>query len=151
MADRPRTFTELMAAGLRGGGGLDASSPFVGTRVTPGYVPAPNSEALGSETGAPPRPRYFSMALPAGQTVLVAPPTRDNRVCFVTTPNVGFTVYVGDDGLTTLNGFAISAGDQEEFPLVGFQGLYALTNAPVLLRIQVAITPILLAERERRL
>ena len=154
MADRVRTFAELTAAmaNLKGspGGGLD-SSHIIGVRTTPGYAPSPNSEALGSETGAPPRPRYFSMAIPRGQTVLVAPPTRDNRVLFITAPNVGFTVFVGDDGLTTRNGFALLSGQQEEFPLVGFQGLYAMSNAPVLLRIQVAITTILLAERELRL
>ena len=150
MSDRPRTFSELMAASLRGGG-LDAPH-FSSVRTTQGYTPAPNSEALGSETGAPPRPRYFSMAIPSGvDAVLVAPPTRDNRVVFITSPNVGFTVFVGDDGLTVNNGFALTAGTQEEFPLVGFQGLYAITNAPVLLRVQVAITPILLAERERKL
>lgn len=150
MSDRPRSFAELTAAMTNMRGGLDAPA-VAGVRLQPGYTPAPNSEALGSLTGAPVRPRYFSMAIPAGQTVLVAPPTRDNRVVFITTPNVGFSVYVGDDGLTTNNGMVLPSGQQEEFPLVGFQGLYALTDAPVLLRVQVAITPILLAERERRL
>ncbi len=123
-----------------------------GTRVTPGYQPTPNSEPLGSETGAPPRPRYYSVAiLPGAAPTLIAPDTRDNRIVTLVPPNVGFTLFIGDAGVSINNGYAMQAGVSDDFPLVGYQGLYAVTDAPVVLRLQVKIFPILLAERERRL
>lgn len=128
--------------------------PSLHTNPAGGYRPTPNSEPLGSETGAPPRPRYFSTSVPpvARQpAVVVAPETRDNRIVTLLAPLIGFTIYVGDAGVSPQNGYALIPGIADDFPLVGFQSLYAITDAPVFLRLQVKIFPILLAERERRL
>lgn len=142
-----RSVTEMLGLGSPMGGSLLPA----GVRVTPGYQPTPNSEPLGSETGAPPRPRYFSTVV--GQTAsLIATGTRDNRICTVVAPIVGgFTIYVGDAGVSTRNGYALVPGIADDFPLVGFQELFAVTDAPTILRVQVKIFSILLAERERRL
>jgi hypothetical protein len=141
--------------GLGAAPGEMGHSFIPGVRHTPGYQPTPNSEPLGSETGAPPRPRWFSMQVaPYGTKnapVLIAPETRDNRIVTVVSPSVGFTVYVGDAGVSPLNGYALSPGVSDDFALVGFQSLYAVTDAPVFLRLQIKIFSILLAERERRL
>lgn len=127
-------------------------SPFVGTRVTPGYQPTPNSEPLGAETGAPVRPRYYSVAIrPGAAPTQIAPETRDNRIVTLLAPSVGFTVFIGDEGVSARIGYSMQGGVADDFPLVGFQALYAVTDAPVVLRVQVKIFPILLAERERRL
>ena len=139
--------------GLFGPGDMGgAPGGITGTRSTQGYQPTPNSEPMGSITGVPVRTRAYALPLVAGSNpIVIAPGTRENKVVLITPPDVGFMVFVGDSGVTPLNGFALIPGTQNEFPLPGFQELYAVTNAPVTLIVQITITPILLAERERRL
>ncbi len=135
------------------GGFPDFGNPFVpGVRSTPGYQPTPNSEPMGSITGVPVRTRLYSVPLLPGSSVQIVPPTRENRVALITTPAVGFTVYVASDGGASADtGMALPAGQTTEVIIPGFQEIYAITDAPVTLRISIQIAPILLAERERRL
>lgn len=140
-----------MAGGFGNGPGVGA--PFAaGARANPGWQPTPNSEPQGSLTGAPPRTVLRSIPLVAGQATVLAAGTRENRILFVTPPSVGFTVFIGEAGVSTLNGVALPAGRTSEIPLVGLQDVYAVTNAPagVILRVQLMISMILAAETERR-
>jgi len=126
--------------------------PGVGpARSTPAWQPTPNNAPEGSLTGAPVRTVLKSVPLLAGTSpIVIAPGTRENRVVFITPPDIGFTVFVGDAGVSAQTGYALPGGVTSEIPLVGFQELYAVTNAPVLVRVQIQITSILAAETERR-
>ncbi|HEV3059577.1 MAG TPA: hypothetical protein VGY48_15110 [Vicinamibacterales bacterium] len=125
--------------------------PGVGpARSTPAWQPTPNNAPEGSLTGAPVRTILKSVPLVVGALTVIAPGTRENRVLFITPPDVGFTVYVGDANVSPLTGCALPGGVTSEIPLVGFQEVYAVTDAPVLMRVQVMITSILAAETERR-
>jgi hypothetical protein len=122
-----------------------------GVRVSPGYQPTPNSEPMGSITGVPVRTRLYSFPLLAGASVQIISGTRENKIVLITPPDVGFTVYVGEAGVTPQTGFALQPGTEKEIILAGFQEIYAVSDAPVTLRLQIEVAPILLAERERRL
>jgi len=142
-------------AGAFGGfgdpGGMGGIGPS-GVRHTPGYQPTPNSEPMGSITGTPVRTRLYSFPLLPGPTaVQIISETRENKIALVTPPNVGFTVYIGDAGVTPQTGFALQPGVEKEIILAGFQQVFAVSDAPVMLRLQIEVAPILLAERERRL
>lgn len=142
-----------MAAGVFGfgdPGGMGGIGPS-GVRHTPGYQPTPNSEPMGAITGTPVRTRLYSFPLLPGQAVQIISGTRENKIALITPPNVGFTVYVGDAGVTAQTGFALQPGVEKEIILAGFQEIYAVSDAPIMLRLQIEIAPILLAERERRL
>jgi hypothetical protein len=139
-------------AGVFGLGDPGMNGVFPGTRVTPGYQPTPNSEPMGSITGTQVRTRLYSFPILAGALpVMIVQGTRENKVALITPPSVGFTVYVGDAGVSPLTGMALIPGTANEIVLGGFQEVYAVTDAPVLLRVQIQVAPILLAERERRL
>ncbi len=133
-------------------GGLGNPGPgFPGVRSTPGYQPTPNSEPVGYQTGAPPRTRMFSLSLPAGTTpIQIIQGTPENRIVILTAPNVAFTIFIGNEGVDTRTGFALPAGLAQEIPIVGLQDIYAVTDAPVPLRLQVIVSSILLAERQRQ-
>jgi len=125
--------------------------PGVGpARSTPAWQPTPNNAPEGSLTGAPVRTVLKSVPLLANVATVIAPGTRENRVVFITPPDIGFTVFVGDAGVSARVGYALPGGTTSEIPLVGFQELYAVTNAPVLVTVQIQITSILAAETERR-
>ena len=134
---------------------LGHAPPFGGQagpeRSSPAWQPTPNSRPEGSITGTPVRTVLRSMPLLPGVSVMIAPGTRENRVLVVTPPNVAFTVFVGDPGVTPQTGYACAGGAETEIPLVGFQEVHAVSNAPVTLRLQIKITSILAAETERRL
>lgn len=135
------------------GGGEMNGPGFPGVRVTPnqGYTPTPNSEPMGAETGTPVRTRWYSRPVAVGASQIIVSGTRENKVALLTPPLVGFTFYVGEAGVTPDTGMALIPGQVTEFPMPGFQELWVVHDCPVSLRLQVQITPILAAERERRL
>lgn len=150
-----RSFSEMM-----GGGGFGNPGPVIqgGLRATPGQMPAPNSEPLGARTGAPPRVEFYStLVIPFAavgsngvEATQIVPPTPPNRVVVLTPPLVQFTVYIGKSGVSPQNGLALTPGLNYEALLVGLQELYAVTDAPVYLPLQIQISPVLFAERERK-
>lgn len=140
----------------RGGEEGDLGSPGLvpGVRATPNrWEPTPNGEPAGANTGAPPRTRFFSMPVPPatseGAPVQLVAPTPENRVVIITPPAVGFTIFVGDAGVSPKNGTALTPGLNYEVILPGLQALYAVTNAPVYLRVNVQVAIVLAAERQR--
>ena len=149
-----RSITELLGAATAAelGGGA------IGTRHTPGVTPVPNSEPVGAQTGAPPHTRFFNVQVipfaasqaKATQPSQVVQSTRENRVALLTAPFVGYTVYVGDSGVSPTRGMALIPGTVTEIILVGGQDLYAVTDAPAYLSLQVQISIVLMAEQERR-
>ena len=68
----------------------------------------------------------------------------------LTAPHVGFAIYIGDSGVSPANGLALPPGRDYVVQLVGLQELYAVTDAPVYLPLQIQVSPILFAERERK-
>ena len=147
-----RSFSEMAGGGFGNPGGI------VGVRATPNQVPAPNSEPLGAKTGAPPHVRFYStLVIPfsaigvrGAEPTQIIPPTPPNRVCILTAPLVSFTIYIGDSGVSPATGLALTPGLNYEALLVGLQELYAVTDAPVFLPLQIQISPVLFAERERK-
>jgi hypothetical protein len=129
-----------------------------GARVTPAFQPTPNSEPLGALTGAPVRTILRSYQIIPSSAVgargneatLIVPETAANRVIILLAPTVNFRIYVGDSGVNPGIGFALPPGQPYETILPGLQGLYAVTDAPVFLRLQVQIAPILYAEQQRK-
>jgi len=146
-----RSFSHL-------GGAFGNPGGIVGVRATPSQVPAPNSEPLGAKTGAPPRVRFYStLVIPfvgigtrGDEPTQIVPPTPPNRIVILTAPVVAFTIYIGDSGVSPATGLALVPGNPYEALLVGLQELYAVTDAPVYLPLQIQISPVLFAERERK-
>jgi hypothetical protein len=129
-----------------------------GARVTPAFQPTPNSEPLGALTGAPVRTILRSyqiipasaVGLKGNEATLIVPPTAPNRVIILLAPTVNFNIYIGASGVDPKVGFALPQGQPYETILPGLQELYAVTDAPVYLRLQVQIAPILYAEQQRK-
>jgi hypothetical protein len=129
-----------------------------GTRATP-QMPTPNSEPLGSLTGAPPHVRFYStsvipysaVGVKGTEPTQIVPGTSPNRVVTLTAPLVMYTIYIGDSGVSPSNGLALTPGLSYDATLVGLQELFAVTDAPFYMRLQIQIAPILFAERERKL
>lgn len=142
-----------MAAGMGNPGPL-----IPGARSTPGYQPTPNSEPTGYLTGAPVRTILRSyQIIPASavgvnnnEAVLIVPATPSNRVISLLAPLVNFRIYIGDSGVTPQTGFALPPGQPYETVIPGLQDIYAVTDAPVYLRLQVQIAMILFAEQQRK-
>ncbi|OHD23639.1 MAG: hypothetical protein A2Y38_01420 [Spirochaetes bacterium GWB1_59_5] len=132
---------------------------FPGVRTTPGFEPAPNAEPLGALTGAPPRTKFYSRpVIPAvavgvggNEATQIVDGTAANRVAVLLAPDVGFTIFIGPSGVSPATGLALPPGQPYEAILVGLQDLYAVSNAPVWLPLQVQVAPVLMAERERKL
>ncbi len=103
-------------------------------------------------TGAPVRTRLYSQPIAAGtkQTMIVTG-TKENRVAILLAPIVGFYVFIGDAGVGVRNGFQLPPGQPYEVILPGLQELFAVTNSPVSLQLQIQVAPVLMAERERRM
>jgi hypothetical protein len=148
-----RSITEMLGAASA------AEFGFVpGTRSTPGVTPVPNSEPVGAMSGAPPHTRFFNVQVipfsaaqsKNAQPSQVVQSTRENRVALLTAPAVGFLIYVGDTGVSPARGMALIPGTVTEIILVGGQDLYAVTDAPCFLALQVQISIVLMAEQERR-
>lgn len=148
-----RSFREMTG----GGAGPDAlGSPGLipGVRATPNvYEPVPNAEPAGANTGAPPRTRLYSRLVAPASTrkpTLIVAGTPENRIAIITSPAIGFTVFVGDSaGVTPLDGLPLPPGLNYEIPLPGLQDLYAVTNSPAYVRVGVLVSIVLAAERQR--
>lgn len=139
--------------------GLGDPGPLIGgSRHTPGYQPTPNSEPQGALTGAPVRTIFRSyQIIPASavgatgnEATLIVPGTAGNRVISLLAPNVNFRIFIGDSGVTPLTGFALPPGQPYETVIPGLQDIFAVTDAPVYMRLQVQIASILFAEQQRK-
>jgi len=109
-----------------------------------------NAEPLGALTGAPPRAHLTRYMLPPGRTTMIVPGERASRSVVVTAPQVGFTVYIGGSGaLPGANSVALTPGLPYEVIIPGFQELYAITDAPVQIPVQVQVAALLIGDRER--
>lgn len=133
------------------------SGPFAAVRQPQTLQPSPNSEPVGALTGAPPRTILRSVPIiPAAavgvggnEATQIVPGTAPNRVVTLLAPFVNFRIYVGPSGVTPQTGFALPVGQPYVIELPGLQDLYAVTDAPVYLRVQVQIAVVLFAERQR--
>jgi hypothetical protein len=121
---------------------------FPGVRATPAFTPAPNSEPTGALQGVPPRTKHFRRDITddAQQIVMATP---ENRVVFLTAPLVGYTIWIGDSSVNPQNGLALPPGLTYDTPLLGLQDLYAVTDAPVSIPLQIQVSIVLMAERQR--
>lgn len=132
-----------------GGHGLSNPGPgMVGVRAQPSVTPVPNSTPVGAQTGAPPRTQFRTVSIP-GTAVQIVAPTPENRVAVLTAPNVGFSIYIGGAGVTPATGLALPPGLSYELPLPGLQEVYAVTDAPVWMKLRVAVSVVLMAEQAR--
>lgn len=141
-------------------GGIGNPGPLIaaGVRATPAFSPTPNSVPLGALTGAPVRTIFRSyQIIPASavgvggnEATLIVPPTAANRVISLLAPAVNFRIFIGDSGVSPGVGLALPAGQPYETIIPGLQGVYAVTDAPVFLVLQVQIAPILYAEQQRK-
>jgi len=123
-----------------------------------GVVGQVNSEPLGSLTGAPPWARleriqvipYTAVGAAGRQATVLAPAQRQNRVIVCTAPAVGFAVYVGDSGVRPGFAFQLPPGLAYDVIIPGGQILYAVTDAPSYLPVQVQNAALLTGGTERR-
>ena len=149
-ADDPLT---LLGDEVGNPGGAEAA--FTAVAPGPGLSQV-GAEVLGSMTGAPPRTQAFSVQVPPDiqgqQPVRIVAQDRASRVVTLTAPAVGFTVFVGGPGVIAggSTGVALTPAIPYDFILPGLQDLYAVTDAPVFLRLQVQVAPLLIGDRERR-
>jgi hypothetical protein len=129
-----------------------------GARLTPTWQPTPNSEPAGALTGAPIRTIFRSyQIIPASavgvggnEATQIVPPTASNRLIVMLAPAVNFRIYIGESGVSPNTGFALPVGQPYDAILPGLQGLYAVTDAPVYLKLSVQISIILAAEQQRK-
>ena len=136
---------------------LSFGDPSLATQVAADLTlrPQPNSKPLGYYQGAPPQTR-FSAALvkPAvfgREPTCIVMSTRENRIVTVTAPLVPFRIFVGSASVSVSQGTALTPGIPYEISLPGDQGLYAVTNAPVYLRLEVQIAAAMAGDLERRM
>lgn len=119
-----------------------------GSRATPLYEPAPNSEPVGALAGVPPRTRLYQRGITsAAQEIVLG--TAENRLITLTAPLVGWNIYVGDASVSPKIGLQLPPGIPYQLPVVGLQSLYAVTDAPITLPLQILVSIILAAERQR--
>lgn len=118
----------------------------------------PGAQPLGSETGAPPDTRFRTVqVIPSNAANANDGPTRiveadrASRDVTLTAPNVGFTVWIGGSGVSPGNGLALVPGQPYDLIIRGNQDVYAVTDAPVYVPLQVQVAPLLIGDRERRL
>lgn len=115
----------------------------------------PNDAPLGSATGAPPRTwvRTYQVvpAAAGGEPTLVVPATRENRVAVFIAPIIGFSVFIGEPGINTGTGMALSPGIPYDMVIPPDQAIYAITDAPTYIPLRVQVGPILVADRERKI
>lgn len=120
------------------------------------------SRPLGYRTGAPPRTvlRSFQV-IPfvavgkviqgrSQQATRIVEADTASRSVVLTAPFVGFSIYVnGDEDVQPGNALRLPPGLPYEIPLVGHQALFAVTDAPVFLTLNVQVAPYLIGDRER--
>jgi hypothetical protein len=121
---------------------------------TPGGSGQVNSNPLGALTGAPPRTRLLLAQIVPGSAnqspTVIAPAFPQNRVIVVTAPLVSYTIFVGDGGVRVGTGLALPPGYPYEIIIPGLQQLYAITNAPGYLPLQIQDAALLVGDKERR-
>jgi hypothetical protein len=130
------------------------------TASDPRFARSPNSQPLGSNTGAPPRtqlsqqlvtPRVNATGVVQAATVLV-PATAGNRFVTLTAPLNNFSIFVnGEANFNVLSSHRLPAGLPFEIALPGNQALYAVTDAPTYQSVQIIIAEAISSESERRL
>lgn len=112
------------------------------------------ADVLGALTGAPPRTKTGKrMVAPFNgnlEPVRIVEGNRQSRVVTLTAPAVGFTIWVGGTDVEPGVGIALPPVIPYDFILPGLQDLYAVTDAPVFLPLQVQVAPLLIGDRERR-
>jgi hypothetical protein len=120
-----------------------------GFRPTPGYHPTPNGEPTGYKTGAPVYTKFFSLQIPPGKATEIVPGTAENRIVTITAPALSFKVFIGTTGVTVNRGLQLPAGLAYQALLPGLQALYAATDAPVVLTLQIQVATILASDQQR--
>lgn len=87
-----------------------------------------------------------------GQPSCIVAGTRENRFITLTAPVVNFSIFIaGNEGVSLSNGIPLPPGLPYEVSLPGNQALFAVTDAPVYLRVRVQIAAALVGDLERRL
>ncbi len=127
------------------------SSPFLGARATPNFSPAPNSVPAGALTGVPAATRMYARQL-TGEAQQIVMATPENRIVTLTAPLLGWNVYVGTDSSVQASGNSgIQIPNGQPFPitLTGTMDLWAITDAPIRVPLQILVSIILMAERQR--
>jgi hypothetical protein len=109
----------------------------------------------GATTGAPTRTQMFRVPIPPAAPgrfpvqIVGAEPT--SRSVVLIAPLSGWSIFVSDSqGVSPINGIAITPLIPYEIPLPGNQALYATTDAPTSQDLQVQVAPLLAGDRERR-
>lgn len=128
---------------------MEGPGSALGARHTPGVRTVPNSLPAGSKTGSPPRTQLYSRAIPAGEIQEIVNGAPTNRTITLIAPVVGFSVFVGDSGVGEKTGLKLTPGIPFYVSLVGLQNLYAVTDSPVAIPVQVQVSIVLMAEQER--
>lgn len=162
MADREPTDAEVaeLAEALGqleehdGAGEFGASGglPEVSVAAGPGLGQV-GAEPLGSLTGAPPWTQTTKMVIPPATAVSgparIVAADRASRNVTLTAPSVGFAIYVGNSGVQPGVGIQLPAALPYDLLLPGGQDLYAISDAPVFLNLQIQVAPLLIGDRER--
>ena len=112
------------------------------------------AEVLGSLTGAPPYTKTAKLLIAPfdgnREPARIVAAHRQSRVITLSAPVVGFTIFVGGSDVQPGVGIALPPLIPYDFILPGYQELYAVTDAPVFLPLQLQIAPLLIGDRERR-
>lgn len=112
----------------------------------------PFSVPLGAYTGAPPPTQLTNnIVSPGAISTCIVPATRENRFVTLIAPLVAFTIYVGGNGVSLSQGVALTPGLPYEISLPGQQAIYAVSNCPISLKLQIQIAAAIAGDLERRL
>jgi hypothetical protein len=136
--------------------------PSMGATVAsdPRTARQPFSQPLGALTGTPTRTRFLQVLVTplvngAGvrqPPTLIVEATRENRFVILTAPLMNFRIFINSEAnLSLLGSLSLPSGLPFEIPLPGNQALYAVTNAPVFLPLQIQIAAAIASDTERRL
>ena len=129
------------------------SFPFSGARATPNFEPAPNSLPAGALSGVPAATRLYQRSIVASEPTQIVMPTPENRLVTLTAPVLGWSVFVGTDSSVMTNGNSgtqLPKGQPFNITLTGTMELWALTDAPIRVPLQIMVSIILMAERQRK-
>jgi hypothetical protein len=154
-----RTINDILGGpppGEMGGSAAGVATAALNSSV--GQTGQVNSVPLGSATGAPPWARSQQIAvLPftainnRQQATLVAERARQNRVITFIAPAVAFNIFIGDSGVKPGVGLALPPGSAFDIIIPGGQEVYAVTDAPVYLPVQIFAAPLLTGDKERKM
>lgn len=118
---------------------------------------SPGARPLGWLTGAPPRSLFrsfpvipFSAVGPFREPTLVVEGFRTSRVAVFTAPVIGFRIFIGESGVRPGLGLVLPPGQPYEVIIPGNQQIYAVTDAPTYVPLQIQVSAILMGDRERR-